>query len=75
MLVRLSQRTGVHVSAHALRRTFVVMSLKGGMSLAHIQGLMGHSSPKMTLHYARLVDDDLLTSHQKHGPVDNFLRG
>lgn len=44
------------------------------MSLAHVQALMGHSTPKMTLHYARLVDDDLLTAHQEHGPVDRHLR-
>jgi site-specific recombinase XerD len=49
------------------------MSLKGGMSLAHVQALMGHASPIMTLEYARLVEDDLLTAHQQHGPVDSFL--
>jgi integrase/recombinase XerD len=32
MCVRLSNKTGVHINPHALRRTFVVMSLKGGMS-------------------------------------------
>jgi site-specific recombinase XerD len=75
MFVRLSKLAGVHLSAHALRRTFVVMSLQSGMSLAHVQALMGHSTPKMTLHYARLVDDDLLMAHREHGPVDSFLQG
>lgn len=74
LLVRLSNKANVNVSAHALRRTFVVLSLKGGMSLAHIQSLMGHTTPKMTLHYARLSDEDLLTAHQEHGPIDNFLK-
>ena len=74
MCVRLSERTGIHINPHALRRTFVVMSLNGGMSLAHIQALMGHKTPTMTLEYAKLVDDDLLTAHKVHGPVDLFLR-
>ena len=75
MCVRLSNKTGVHINPHALRRTFVVMSLKGGMSLAHVQALMGHKTPTMTLEYAKLVDDDLLSAHKEHGPVDYFLRG
>ena len=75
MVVRLSSKTRIHVNPHALRRTFVVMSLKGGMSLAHVQALMGHKTPTMTLEYAKLVDDDLLIAHKKHGPVDYFLRG
>jgi hypothetical protein len=29
----------------------------------------------MTLEYAKLVDDDLLTAHLQQGPVDSFLRG
>ena len=75
LCVRLSERTGIHINPHALRRTFVVMSLKGGMSLAHVQALMGHKTPTMTLEYAKLVDDDLIDAHRKHGPVDRFLRG
>jgi hypothetical protein len=45
------------------------------MSLTHVQALIGHTTPTMTLEYARLVDDDLLTAHQQHGPVDSFLHG
>ncbi len=73
ILLRLSNQTGIHVTPHSLRRTFVVLSLRGGMSLAHIQTLMGHSTLKMTMYYARMSDDDLLLAHQEHGPVDSFL--
>ena len=73
ILLRLSKQTGINITPHSLRRTFVVLSIKGGMSLAHIQSLMGHSSLKMTLHYARMNDDDLLLAHQEHGPVDRFF--
>lgn len=75
LLVRLTEKTGVKISPHALRRTFVVMALKGGMSIAHVQAIMGHATPIMTLEYARLVNEDLLSAHKEHGPVDNFLNG
>jgi site-specific recombinase XerD len=65
----------IHIYTHSLRKPFVVISLKGGMSLSHIQSLMGHSTLKMTLHYARMSDDDLLLAHQEHGPVDTFFHG
>jgi site-specific recombinase XerD len=74
LLVRISKRTGIRVSPHTLRRTFVVMALKGGMSIAHVQAIMGHRTPIMTLEYVKLVDDDLLDAHREHGPVDNFLK-
>ncbi len=51
------------------------MALKGGMIIAHVQAIMGHKTPTMTLEYAKLVDDDLLMAHREHGPVDLFLRG
>jgi site-specific recombinase XerD len=73
-LLRLAEKADVpDVSIHALRRTFAVLSLQGGMNLAAVQALMGHACPDMTLHYARLVDDDLLEAHQQYGPVDNML--
>ena len=37
------------------------------------KAFIGHSSPKMTMHYAKLVDDYLLTAHQEQGPVDKYL--
>jgi site-specific recombinase XerD len=74
VLLRLSMQSGIPISAHSLRRTFVVLSIKGGMSLAHIQTLMGHTTLKMTMYYARMSDDDLLLAHQEHGPVDSFLQ-
>lgn len=38
LLLRLSERSGVHVSPHALRRTFATMFLRAGMNLLHLQG-------------------------------------
>ncbi len=69
---RLSRRTGIHVTAHALRRTFVILSLRGGMDVLHLQALLGHASLEMVQHYAQMVDDDLLLAHRAHSPIDNL---
>ena len=50
------------------------MSLRAGMNLLHLQGLLGHSTIEMTRRYVQMVDDDLLEAHKTHGPIDNFLR-
>lgn len=71
---RLSKRTGIKVSPHAMRRTFVILSLRGDMDVLHLQAMLGHSSLEMVQHYAQLVDDDLLRSHKAHSPIDNLSR-
>jgi len=42
---------------------FVIKSLLGSMSLAHIQAFYGDSTPWMTLHDAQLMEDDLLATY------------
>jgi integrase/recombinase XerD len=69
---RLTKWTGIHVTAHALRRTFVILSLRAGMDILHLQALLGHASLDMVQHYAQMVDDDLLAEHKAHSPVDNL---
>ncbi len=71
---RLSRRSGISVSAHALRRTFAILSLRAGMSALTVQDLMGHSDLTMTKHYAQMIDDDLLTDHRAHSPIDNLKK-
>ena len=71
---RLSKRVGVPFSAHALRRSFCVLSLRAGMSILHVQALMGHASLEMTRHYAESLDDDILSEHNQHSPIDNLSR-
>lgn len=71
---RLSKTSGIKVSPHALRRTFATMSLKAGMNLMYLQGLMGHATIEMTRRYIQMLDEDLVTAHEGHGPVDTYLR-
>jgi site-specific recombinase XerD len=71
---RLSKRTGIKVSPHAMRRTFVILSLRGDIDVLHLQALLGHSSLAMVNHYAQLQDVDLLRSHKNASPIDNLSR-
>ena len=47
---RLSKRTGIHCTPHAMRRTFVILSLRAGMDVLHLQAMLGHESLEMTRH-------------------------
>ncbi len=69
---RLTKKTGIHITPHSLRRTFVILSLRAGMDILHLQAMLGHASLDMVQHYAQMVDDDLLQAHQAHSPVDNL---
>ena len=71
---RLSAKTGIHVTPHAMRRTFVSLSLQANMDVLHLQGLGGWESLHMVYHYAQMVDDDLLQAHNAHSPIDNLSR-
>ena len=74
IFVRLSKRSGVQVNAHAMRRTFAILSLRAGMSPLHLQALGGWASLEMVRHYAQMVDDDLLQAHKQASPVDHLAR-
>ena len=71
---RLSRRAKIHITPHALRRTFATLSLRAGMNVFQLQALMGHASLEMTRHYVTILDDDLKVSHKAYGPIDNIIR-
>lgn len=69
---RLSARTGIYVSPHALRRTFAILSLRAGMDALHLQNMGGWTSLDMVNHYAQMVDEDLVQAHRSHSAMDNM---
>jgi site-specific recombinase XerD len=58
---------GIHVTPHALRRTFALVSLRWGLYLLSLWRFLGHSSVEMTSHYVQVLDSDLLKAHRAHG--------
>lgn len=69
---RLTKQTGIHVTPHAMRRTWALLSLRAGMDAIHLQMLGGWAGLEMVAHYASLEDDDLLQAHRDHSPIDNL---
>jgi len=69
---RLSKLTGIHVTCHAMRRTFVILSLRAGMGELYLQAMLGHTTLEMVGYYASLEEEDLLQAHKKHSPVDSL---
>lgn len=69
---RLKKRTGIEgkrVSAHNCRRYMATTQLANGRSPLDVRRQLGHSSLKMTDHYASLSIQQLQKSHEQHSPL------
>ncbi len=69
---RLKRRTGVPITPHALRRTYVILSLRKGTDPGHVQAMLGHESLDMLYYYAQLENIDLLRAQLTNSPVDGL---
>lgn len=73
ILKRIGKRAGVdHCHPHTFRRTFALWSLRAGMSIYHLQRLMGHADITVLKQYLDLVTDDVQAAHQAAGIVDRL---
>ena len=72
MVHQLGKRKGLYVTPHALRRTFAIQTLRGGMNVLALQRLLGHADLSMTQHSCQLLDEDLIRAHEK-ADLDSWL--
>lgn len=54
-----------HIKNHAFRHRYGVNMINNGMNILHLQKLMAHASPEMTLVYAEINDNTLRTEWEK----------
>jgi len=74
LLRRIARRAEVeHFNPHTFRRTFAMWSLRAGMDIYSLKGLMGHADLATLLKYLGLTKEDLQRAHDKYGAVDNML--
>ncbi len=52
-------RAMVEVGFHSLRHTFVSLAANAGVPMAHVQSIVGHTSPAMTRHYFHVSENAL----------------
>lgn len=70
---RASVRAGVaKLTPHAVRHSLARSWLQTGGDLASLQVVLGHSTPAMTLHYARMYGVDAVKRQRELSPVDRL---
>jgi hypothetical protein len=61
----ISKNSKTYNPPHKLRRIFTTLSMRAGMNLFLLEGLMGHSSLEMTRRYVEMLDEDLIKAHKE----------
>lgn len=73
LIHRISKKSGVKFTAHALRRAFARLSIKNGMDIIWLQFLMGHSNLETTRDYVQDLDvEDVEKFYLDLAPLRDF---
>jgi integrase len=73
LIDRISRKSGVKFTAHALRRAFARLSIKNGMDIIWLQFLMGHSNLETTRDYVQDLDvEDVEKFYLDSAPLRDF---
>lgn len=65
LFLRLQVASGVHVTAHGLRRTFATRAMRSGMNIYVTAKLMGHTDIDVLKQYLDVQDEDAAESYQR----------
>jgi integrase/recombinase XerD len=72
---RISARSGVKMTAHALRRTFARLAVKNGLDIVWLQHLLGHENIETTKGYVGELDvEDVAKFYEIHAPLRDIKR-
>ncbi len=70
---RLADKAGVKGTLYQIRHTFATNAVKQGMSLFHLQKIMGHSVLQTTRQYVQLDNDELKQAHDRFSIMNEFI--
>ncbi|MEK3899991.1 tyrosine-type recombinase/integrase [Paenibacillus sp. FSL R7-0179] len=65
---------GRSVSPHVLRHNFATMAAENGMSIFHLQKIMGHADIATTRKYVQISEGSIAEEHRKHSPLSRLRR-
>lgn len=67
-------KIGRSVSPHVLRHNFATMAAENGMSVFHLQKLLGHAEIATTRKYVQLSADSIADQHARFSPLSRILK-
>jgi len=74
-IYRYNRRRGVSkTSVHLYRNTFAKTYITNEGDIARLQKLLGHSTPTMSLRYAKMFDTDLDYHFDERNPLDTHIK-
>ncbi|WP_093471095.1 tyrosine-type recombinase/integrase [Paenibacillus popilliae] len=64
----------VRVHPHLFRHTAATMALENGMSIRHLQEILGHKDLRIIQTYTHLSTQSLKKQHDQYSPLNDVIR-